>query len=86
VMYIPAVPLTKRNWEYVKAQREAFVQGIPPADFPGGCGETGFVGKASVDDVRGQTARRAMGLEPFDEASAGYDLEKQLIREVNAEL
>ena len=86
VMYIPAVPLTRKNLAYVQAQRDAFAEGIPPADFPGGSGEKGFSGRAHPDDVTGQMARRAMGLEPLCATSAGSKLEELLIREANLSL
>jgi hypothetical protein len=62
VMYIPAVPLTPMNAEYVRDQRDSFAQRIPPPDFPGGDGELTFVGTGTPDDIVGDTPRRAMGL------------------------
>ncbi|CAF4851412.1 unnamed protein product, partial [Rotaria socialis] len=35
VFYIPAVPLCEMNVKYLAQQRDAFLQGIPPPDFPG---------------------------------------------------
>ncbi|KAM0369157.1 hypothetical protein ACHAPY_011177 [Fusarium culmorum] len=43
VFYIPSVPLTPSNAQYVAQQRDAFLKGIPPPDFPGGSGESEFV-------------------------------------------
>ena len=34
VMYIPAVPLTPLNLEYIKHQRDSFLRGLPGPDFP----------------------------------------------------
>ena len=34
-------------------------------DFPGGEGESLFVGRASVQDIRTREGRQAMGFEPF---------------------
>lgn len=58
-MYIPAVPLTQLNAQYVKDQRESFLQAIPPPDFPGGVGESNFKGTGKESDVRESTARNA---------------------------
>ncbi|KAJ7612542.1 hypothetical protein FB45DRAFT_914893 [Roridomyces roridus] len=61
VMYIPSVPLTPANKDYVARQREAFVQGIPPPDFPVAVTGVGLVGLAQEVDVLG-AGRGAMGL------------------------
>lgn len=66
VMYIPSVPMTPLNAAYVADQREAFINRIPPPDFPGGVGESAFRGTARPEDVKGADARRAMGLEKFE--------------------
>ncbi|KAE8165217.1 hypothetical protein BDV40DRAFT_286442 [Aspergillus tamarii] len=60
VFYIPSVPLTPNN-----AQRDAFLKGIPPPDFPGGVGESQFSDRAQVGDVQSQAGREAMGLSPI---------------------
>ncbi|KAM0756549.1 DUF1479-domain-containing protein [Meredithblackwellia eburnea MCA 4105] len=86
VMYIPEVPLTKRNWSYVENQREDFLIGVPPSDFPGGVGEKGFVGRATQEDVQGIVARRAMGLDKFDVPEEAPELEKALVNFVNESL
>lgn len=65
VMYIPAVPLTKINAEYIRDQRANFEARCPPPDFPGGEGETNFKGTGVPQDIKGAEARAAMGLEAF---------------------
>lgn len=60
-MYIPAVPLTPANQAYVDRQRENFLQGKRPPDFPQGS-EVGLVGIASADDISAPIGKRAMGL------------------------
>ncbi len=65
VMYIPAVPLTRLNAEYIRDQRACFEARCPPPDFPGGEGETSFKGTGTPADIQGADARRAMGLEAF---------------------
>ncbi|KAG8686896.1 hypothetical protein FRC11_008168 [Ceratobasidium sp. 423] len=68
VFYIPAVPLTAHNAEYIASQRGTLVSGYPAPDFPGGTGESTFIGtqRGGVEDVKGSLAKRAMGLEKFD--------------------
>ncbi|PPQ78587.1 hypothetical protein CVT25_010563 [Psilocybe cyanescens] len=66
VFYIPAVPLTLHNASYLRDQRINFLAGLPPPDFPGGQGESKFVGRASADDVPlSGAARQLYGLEGF---------------------
>jgi len=63
VMYIPAVPTTLPNKAYILRQAKAFLNGVPPSDFPQDVvPETGNVGLGVESDVVGQAARRAMGL------------------------
>lgn len=61
-MYIPAVPYTARNASYVARQKESFLQGVPPPDFPKWAGEAGFTGLATLDDIDTPIGRKAMGL------------------------
>jgi hypothetical protein len=61
-MYIPAVPLTPQNQEYIERQKAAFLSGERPPDFRKGKSELTFVGVATVNDVVGKAGRRAMGL------------------------
>ncbi|TDL17914.1 DUF1479-domain-containing protein [Rickenella mellea] len=64
VMYIPAVPLTPGNEAYILRQKDSFLKGIPPPDFPVGNGisENTFIGTGSTADIVDAAARRAMGL------------------------
>ncbi|KAG8934027.1 hypothetical protein FRC02_010764 [Tulasnella sp. 418] len=82
VFYIPSVPLTKKNAEYLVRQRETFLHGYPAPDFPGGDGENGFKGVATAEHIRDDTARRAMGLMPFV-TGQGTVGEQKLLKEVN---
>ncbi|TFK88040.1 DUF1479-domain-containing protein [Polyporus arcularius HHB13444] len=66
VMYIPAVPLTERNAAYMRDQRDTFLQGLPSPDFPGGEGESQFVGRATLEDIAHADGRRILGFEPFE--------------------
>ncbi|PWN42015.1 DUF1479-domain-containing protein [Ceraceosorus guamensis] len=84
VMYIPAIPLTKMNAQYVASQANAFRAGIPPSDFPGGAGETSFVGRGRPEEVKGEEARAAMGLGPIAIRKDMGHAELELVREANA--
>ncbi|KAJ6553578.1 hypothetical protein DFH09DRAFT_1166934 [Mycena vulgaris] len=61
VMYIPAVPLTPANARYVARQKEEFLKGLPPPDFPVTIAGVGFIGLGKDEDVEGP-GRKAMGL------------------------
>ncbi len=61
-MYIPSVPYTHQNFEYIQRQRECFLKGQRPPDFPGGDSEATFIGFADVSDVDNELGRKAMGL------------------------
>lgn len=61
VMYIPAVPYTAQNAAYVSRQKEHFLRGIPPPDFPQWDGEGNFTGRGISDDIADPKARKAMG-------------------------
>lgn len=97
-MYIPAVPLTPRNVNYAKAQREHFLAGLPPPDFPQKSvavpervGESAFekkglptdVGRQSVDGVRAM----GLGTEKFVIPSANLsDGERKVLELANTVL
>lgn len=51
-MYIPVCPLSRLNVKYLIRQREAFRQGYPGPDFPGGKGESEHVGRLTEDAVK----------------------------------
>ncbi|WVQ79010.1 hypothetical protein IAT38_001102 [Cryptococcus sp. DSM 104549] len=66
VLYIPAVPLTPQNAEYIRDQREMFLAGRPGPDFPGGAGESEFVGRGVEANIESLEGKQAMGLAPLD--------------------
>ncbi|CAF3722721.1 unnamed protein product [Rotaria sp. Silwood1] len=84
VFYIPAAPLCEVNVKYLAQQRDAFTQGIPPPDFPGGEGESRHVGRATPEEVITLGGGRAMGLEPFSVKSNMTPGEKEMISRANA--
>jgi Protein of unknown function (DUF1479) len=53
------------------------------SDFPGGKGESSFVGRGSVDDAQGSIGRRALGFEPFVIPDDASDVEADAIRTAN---
>ncbi|KAL2024875.1 hypothetical protein VTK56DRAFT_3574 [Thermocarpiscus australiensis] len=66
VLYIPVCPTTEKSARYVARQREAFFQGTPGPDFPGGEGESRHVGRATEEYLRRYcepVGIQAMGLE-----------------------
>jgi hypothetical protein len=68
--------------QYIAQQRDSFLKGVPPPDFPGGAGESEFTDRAKSEDVLGESGRLAMGLSPLkiDEQSERQGV---LAREVN---
>ncbi|KAJ7625588.1 DUF1479-domain-containing protein [Roridomyces roridus] len=73
VMYIPAVPLTVKNAQYLRDQRSNFLAGLPAPDFPGGPGESTFSGGATVENAY-PGGSQALGFERF---GAGNELFKK---------
>ncbi|GKT52241.1 uncharacterized protein ColSpa_12422 [Colletotrichum spaethianum] len=64
------------------SSREAFLQGLPGPDFPGGKGESEHVGRPGEEAVRGVEARRAMGLERLVAAGETRG-ERELVERAN---
>lgn len=62
-MYIPAVPYTPSNAAYIAKQKESFLQGVPPPDYPFTGSEAAFKGTGKVEDIVGTVGRKAMGFE-----------------------
>lgn len=77
VFYIPSVPMCDLNVKYIKAQKEAFLEGVPPPDFPGGIGESKHLGRGEETGLKGNTARAALGFERFQG-------EEDVVRRANA--
>ena len=62
-MYIPAVPYTPQNAAYIAQQKDCFLRGVPPQDFPQWEGEGSFTGRATVEDVRSEAGLKGMGFD-----------------------
>ena len=52
-------------------------------DFPGGEGESRFVGRGTVDDITHTDGRRMLGFEPFKYASFVNEGERKAITAAN---
>lgn len=61
-MYIPSVPAIPRNAAYIQRQKEHFLKGAPPPDFPQNNGEVGCNGVGTEKDFMSDEGRKAMGL------------------------
>lgn len=55
-------------------------ENISSSDFPGGVGESGFLGRATPQDITTQQGRQATGFEPFVATS---DANGALVEEAN---
>ncbi|KAJ3847175.1 hypothetical protein EV368DRAFT_88026 [Lentinula lateritia] len=71
------IPLTMYNAGYLRDQRIHFEQGLPAPDFPGGKGESHFVGRAGKETIPTSFGRQAYGFDPFDDTS-------EFIKKVNS--
>lgn len=87
VLYIPVSPITELNANYVSQMRQAWRNGTPGPDFPGGKGESEHVDRPteqflrSVSDVDGLAS---VGLEPLAEPVDGSKGEKEVVRRANS--
>ncbi|KAF9047646.1 hypothetical protein BJ165DRAFT_1344281, partial [Panaeolus papilionaceus] len=85
VLYIPTVPLTIGNASYLRDQRINFLSGLPAPDFPGGEGESKFVGRGTPEDILTDEGRRMLGLETI-QVDAKKGLGEEFVRKVNEAL
>ncbi|KAF4467848.1 DUF1479-domain-containing [Fusarium albosuccineum] len=86
VLYIPACPTTEINLTYLKRQRQSFLEGLPPSDFPGGQGESQHVGRPGLDALKAMTGTEglsAMGFAPFDIPVDASEGEQKILRRGN---
>ncbi|KAH7141330.1 hypothetical protein B0J13DRAFT_445926 [Dactylonectria estremocensis] len=89
VLYIPVCPTTKANVDYAYQQRNHFLQGIPPPDFPGGQGEGQHIGRpstATLKNVASEEGIRAAGFAPFDVTKAKNEGEATVLSYANSVL
>lgn len=87
VLYIPVCPLTEANAKYAAIQRQAFLDGTPGPDFPGGKGESEHNHRPTVQDLKRGTdtaGLRSVGFEKLVAADTDTSGSKQVIAEANA--
>jgi hypothetical protein len=68
--------------QYIAQQRDSFLKGIPPPDFPGGVGESEFANRANAGDVQSEAGKLAMGLTPL-ESSGQSEKQKAFTGNIN---
>lgn len=87
VLYIPACPLTEANVRYLQRQKEAFLDGTPGPDFPGGKGESEHIGRTSEKDLpkfSELSGLRAFGFEAWDPEEKGITQgQKEMLQKAN---
>ncbi|KAK4132718.1 DUF1479-domain-containing protein [Trichocladium antarcticum] len=89
VLYIPVCPTTETSARYVVRQREAFRQGTPGPDFPGGEGESRHIGRATEEYARKHSnpvGLQAMGLDKLAIADSETPGAKEALERANAVL
>ncbi|KAF3064610.1 hypothetical protein GL218_01343 [Daldinia childiae] len=72
VLYIPVCPLTEINARYLARQKNAFLNGTPGPDFPGGRGEADHVNRQTESHLRSYATAdglRAFGFEKLHPAT-----------------
>jgi hypothetical protein len=72
-MYIPACPVTEANAKYVQRQKQDFLAGVPPPDFPGDKGEREHHGRTTEAELREWADEQ--GLRSF--GFAGWDAQRE---------
>jgi len=55
------VPTTPNNLDYIKLQKEHFIKGLAPQDFPQNTNESTFKNVGKEEDIEGDVSRAAMG-------------------------
>ncbi|KAL6696523.1 hypothetical protein J3F84DRAFT_370355 [Trichoderma pleuroticola] len=89
VLYIPVCPVTELNAQYLVRQRQAFLDGTPGPDFPGGDGESKHIGRPTEDMVRrwvNPEGRRAMGLDKLVASPSALPGAREVVDRFNATL
>ncbi|KAK1251787.1 hypothetical protein MKX07_007266 [Trichoderma sp. CBMAI-0711] len=89
VLYIPVCPVTDLNAEYLVRQRQAFREGTPGPDFPGGEGESKHIGRPTEKMLWEWTnteGRRAMGLEELVVDGSAMPGARAVVERFNATL
>ncbi|RWA04656.1 hypothetical protein EKO27_g10449 [Xylaria grammica] len=86
VLYIPICPVTKQNAQYLVRQRQAFLDGTPGPDFPGGEGESRHVNRPTVSYLQEHAdseGLRAFGFEKLLTAESDGPGASGVLKEAN---
>ncbi|GAW22602.1 hypothetical protein ANO14919_121440 [Xylariales sp. No.14919] len=86
VLYIPICPVTKQNAQYLVRQRQAFLDGTPGPDFPGGEGESRHVNRPAVSYLQEHAdseGLRAFGFEKLLTAESDGPGASRVLKEAN---
>ncbi|KAH6605833.1 hypothetical protein Trco_004986 [Trichoderma cornu-damae] len=89
VLYIPVCPVTDLNAQYLARQRQAFWDGTPGPDFPGGEGESKHIGRPTEDMLRrwvSAEGRQAMGLDRLVASPLALPGAREVVERFNATL
>lgn len=87
VLYIPICPITETNAKYVVRMREAWRNGTPGPDFPGGKGESMHTDRPKEDfllSVTNDDGLASVGLAPLAAPVDGSEGEKEVVRRANS--
>ncbi|KAI3392166.1 hypothetical protein diail_6114 [Diaporthe ilicicola] len=89
VLYIPVCPITDINAKYVSKARDAWRNGTPGPDFPGGKGESEHVDRPTerfLRSIANNDGLASVGLEPIPEPVGGSEGENEVVRLANRTL
>ncbi|KAI8369749.1 hypothetical protein BD560DRAFT_397722 [Blakeslea trispora] len=78
ILYVSSVPVCPVNSKYIKLQRDAFLAGLTPPDFPGNHCEEKAKGRARPKDLNEQ-AKQSMGLAKLPESPDASESQKEAI-------
>jgi hypothetical protein len=86
VLYIPICPVTEPNARYLLRQKNAFLEGTPGPDFPGGQGESQHANRPTESYLRfhaDSEGLRAAGFEKLAAADSDGTGAREAIRKAN---
>lgn len=87
MLYIPICPVTEKNAQYLLRQKQAFLDGTPGPDFPGGQGESKHINRPTEAYLRSQAdsdGLRAFGFEKLAATNSDGTGAREVIGKANA--
>jgi Protein of unknown function (DUF1479) len=75
--------LTETNAKYLVRQKEAFLEGTPGPDFPGGKGESEHIGRLTEKDIEAAGGEQALSAMGFGGWKASSQIERKVVRAAN---